>query len=199
MANTDLSTFRRFDVSSFRPLLSTYPIGFLLLISAFLMISGFRPVEAQVMHLEIRVDSGFGLGDLVMPNLTKQASPGDGLIKTAYDHENSGQLTIYSTENVHLIVNLTSPDYLIRDEENILPLDLRIAYVYSGINGPIAVNPVAETTTTIRMSPGNLLINEMTDPPLKFETFLFFYGSVDVGEVDPGVYEGKVQVQVEYL
>jgi len=160
---------------------STYSIRLIFLISVFLMIASFRPAEAQVMHLEIRVDPEFGLGDLIMPDLTAQAAPGDGLVETAYDHENAGQLTLHTTENVHLIVTLTSPDYLIRDKENRLPLDLRLAYAHPVFAGPLNLNPVADTTTAIRMNPGNLLINDMLNPPLKFETYLLLYGSVDVG------------------
>lgn len=193
-----LSAFCHFILSSFRPLLSTFSIRLLSLIPLFVLVASFRPAEAQVMHLEIRVDPEFGLGDLIMPDLTAQAAPGDGLVETAYDHENAGQLTLHTTENVHLIVTLTSPDYLIRDKENRLPLDLRLAYAHPVFAGPLNLNPVADTTTAIRMNPGNLLINDMLNPPLKFETYLLLYGSVDVGDVSPGVYEGTVHLRVEY-
>jgi len=150
------------------------------------------------MHLEIRVDSEFGLGDLIRPELAVQAAPGDGLVETAYDDENAGQLTLHTTENVDLLVTLTAPEHLILDDENRLPLELQMAYAHPIIAGPPDINPVTDPTTAIRMSPGNLLINEMLSPPLKFETYLFLYGSVDVVDVAPGTYAGTVRLRVEY-
>jgi len=163
-----------------------------------MIIAGFRPVDAQVMHLEIRVDSEFGLGDLIRPELAVQAAPGDGLVETSYDEENSGQLTLHTTENVDLLVTLTAPEHLVLGEENRLPLEIRMAYAHPRSAGPLDINPVAGSSAAIRMNPGSLLINDMLSPPQKFETYLFLYGSVDVGDVDPGTYEGTVRLRVEY-
>lgn len=163
-----------------------------------MIIAGFRPPDLQVMHLEIRVDSEFSLGNLIRPELTVQAAPGDGLVETAYGDENAGQLTLHTSENVHLLVTLTTPGHLILDDENRLPLELLMAYAHPDIAAPPDMNPVAGSKAAIRMNPGNLLINDMLSPPTKFETFLFLYGSVDVGDVDPGTYEGTVRLRVEY-
>ncbi len=163
-----------------------------------MLMASLRPVDAQVMHLEIRVDAEFGLGDLIMPDLTAQAVPGDGLVQTDYDHENAGQLTLHTTENVHLIVTLTPPEYLVQDEDNRLPLDLQMAFAHPGTDGPPDIIPAAHPTAAIRMHPGNQLINDMLSPPVRFETYLILYGSVVVGDVYPGMYEGTVNVRVEY-
>ncbi len=190
MANPDLSTFR--------PLPSLFRLCLWFLIPLFVIVAGISPANAQVMHLEIRVDPEFGLGDLIMPDLTAQAAPGDGLVQTDYGHENAGQLTLHTSENVHLIVTLSPPEYLVQDEDNRLPLDLQMAYAHPGTNGPPDITPAADNTTIIRMHPGNQLINDMLSPPLKFETYLVLYGSVVVGGVSPGVYEGTVNLRVEY-
>ncbi len=193
-----LSSFRPFVILSFRPSLSTCRLRRWFLIPLFMIFAGFGAANAQVMHLEIRVDSEFGLGDLIRPELAVQAAPGDGLVETSYDGESAGQLTLHTTENVDLLVTLAAPEHLVLDEENLLALELRMAYAHPIIAGPPDINPVADPTTTIRMNPGNLLINDMLSPPLKFETYLFFYGSVNIGDVAPGTYAGTVRLRVEY-
>ncbi len=150
------------------------------------------------MHLEIRVDPEFGLGEFSAPDLTVQTAPGDGHVETPYDHENAGRLTLHTRENINLKVTMTAPDALVLDQSNQIPLELHMAYAYTHIPGPSEINLPEGDTVAIRMHPGNQLINDMRSPPVKFETQLILYGSVVVGDVSPGIYEGTVNVRVEY-
>ncbi len=179
-------------------MLNTHRVLLFFLAAVFMLMASLRPGNAQVMHLEFRVDAEFGLGEFKAPDLTAQAAPGIGLVQTDYDHENAGQLTLHTTENVDLIVTLTAPEYLVQDEDSRLPLDLQMAFAHPGTAGPTDITTATHPTTTIRMHPGNKLINDMRSPPVKFETCLFLYGSVVVGDVSPGMYEGTVCLRVEY-
>ncbi len=193
-----LLSFCHSILPSSRPSLSTSSLRLLLLIPLLMIAIGVRPASAQVMHLEIRVDPEFGLAEFNAPDLTAQASPGEGLVETAYDQENAGQLTLHTREVVDLKVTMTAPDVLVLDQDNQIPLDLWMAYAYVPNPGPSDINILEENSVVIRTHPGKMLVDHMISPPPRFESFLYFFGNVVVGDVSEGIYEGTVRLRVEY-
>lgn len=156
-----------------------------------------------------------GAGDLDFG----QVIPGVGGISNPYFIElaDSKQLEIIGVHYLDVYVDITATDLELIDEtcsgDCTIPFQLQAAYSNSGFeNNSIAnaqIIPVSNNMTGARF-PIMKRQNQPPGPPpappteafnqdlVNDTAILYIYGSIDVGDVQPGNYQGTIEITVTY-
>ncbi len=154
--------------------------------------------KAQQMHFHLVVEHEFAVTNFQYPDFGMVIA-GSGWVYLAVDSELAGFFSISATENVPLIATIQAPERLVRDSTNSIPLHLEAAYVRDGQINPALAEPFVNNRASFTLSNRGMLIDENYTWLRELKAFVFLYGTVYVGDVEPGVYYGEVMISLEYL
>ena len=150
------------------------------------------------MHFHLVVDNEFAVSSLQNPDFG--IIPVDtGWVHLPVESERAGFFAISSTENVQLIAAVTSPERLVMNSSNSIPLRLEAAYTQDGLTNPGLATPFVDKRASFTPSTRGMLIDKNYTWLRELKANVFLYGAVYVGDVEPGVYYGEVVVSLEYL
>ena len=184
----------------------------------FFLISSFVATQAQ--HISFGTWAGSDIlittgvpGDLNFNNKTQVINPGINQTVTINLHDQEAAvLTIEGTEYYDVTVSIDAPPTLDLDATNKIPFHMRFAY--SNLNPAdvtVAKNQAVEVPASFNSATFPIFrrVNGPPGPPPtppssgyvppRKTAWLFIYGSVGpVGSVDAGLYEGIINITVEY-
>lgn len=170
---------------------------FLIIIVTFLFICQVR-AEAQFIHFQMEVETelstnvlqDFSFGDLITNSGTTQVElggPGMGIFE------------IRGLNNQRLMVSLNAPSYLSHTSdgtEEQIPIKIEASYNNHG-----DVNDISQAQPFLEGSLTEFTLGESTSQSNQSSwesAYIYVYGSIDVGEVPTGLYEGSIVLTVEY-
>lgn len=102
----------------------------------------------------------------------------------------------YYTQNVFVEVN--APEYLLSETINSndkIPITLHASYSNTGLNNPKNSTPLLNNIGYIPIHKNNTSIVK-TD--VWQELFIYIYGTIDVGNIEKGIYSGVVVLYIDY-
>lgn len=155
--------------------------------------------NAQQMNIQLVVENEFAISGLRTPDWGLVPT-GSGKTFLHANDEQAGIFIISATENTHVLLNLDAPEQLVSDKGNTIAFAPEVAFVQDGISDARLAKPIACNRAYFPLSTGNLILDQnIFERIQELRTTVFFYGSVYVGDVMPGIYFGVVTVNVEYL
>lgn len=155
------------------------------------------PSRAQFLRLEIVIEDDISIVDA--RTLQTDIIPANfGWFHIQPNDELAGRLTISTAENINLYVSIQAPNELVMDQDNKLPFVLEAAYLNTGNMNVRNAIPFDGQNTYFPMNNSGLLADNMPASSIPLRSTIFFYGSIYVGMVDPGVYSGVVNVTIEF-
>lgn len=150
------------------------------------------------MHFRLVVENEFAVTNFRHPGFGN--IPVDsGWAYLPVESEQVGFFTISATENVQMMAAITYPEMLVMNLSNSIPLRFEAAYVQDGLTSPNLAIPFTDNCASFRLSSRGMLIDENYEWLKELKTNVFLYGSVSVGDVEPGIYYGNVMISLEYL
>ena len=175
-------------------LLNIIVAGFVLLLPAL--------ANAQVMRLEFNVESEL-FTEQLQELFFGDRLPMAGLISVPLGDPDMGIYRITGSANLILDVDVTTPGRLVHVNEEFadffIPLELGFAYANREENniehailfeGSLATYPIT-----------TLFDNTIVDPtqaiPL-VNSYLYVFGSIEIGDIPQGIYEAEVVISIEY-
>ncbi len=155
------------------------------------------PAPAQFMRIQLVIDEEISISD-VRTLETGQIPLNFGWFHIDLNDDYAGRFTIRTSENINLLVSVQAPDELVLNANNTLPFQLEAAYLNTGNRNLRQAVAFDNKQAFFPIINNGLLIENMSSQQLPLEASMFFYGSVHVGQVDPGVYSGEVVVTINY-
>jgi len=152
---------------------------------------------AQFMRIQLVVDEEISISD-VRTLETGQIPLNFGWFHIDLNDDYTGRFTIRAMENINLMVSIQAPDELVLNANNTLPFQLEAAYLNTGNRNLRQAVALDNKQAFFPIINSGLLIENMPSQQLPLEATMFFFGSVYVGQVDPGVYSGEVVVTINY-
>lgn len=152
---------------------------------------------AQTMRLQFIVEEEFSIKNVRHIDLGL-LQPGFGWVQFQKQDYSAGQFSISASENVNIIVSYVAPEELVKDVDNTLPVKMEAAYLNDGTNNARNAITFDNNNAVFQINNSGLMVDQMDARIHKLECWLYFYGNVYVGDVEPGVYYGFLQVRVEY-
>ncbi|MEX2600577.1 MAG: hypothetical protein WD355_02945 [Balneolaceae bacterium] len=117
-----------------------------------------------------------------------------GLVQINLGDPNMGVFSIFSVRTSRMLVSLETPDFLEHpDLDARIPIDLQLAYVNFGVNDFRLSEPLLDSEREI------VIENPPNQPNAEWSSaYLYVYGSIDIGNVPNGMYQGDVLMSVEF-
>ncbi|NQV49652.1 MAG: hypothetical protein HQ507_04110 [Candidatus Marinimicrobia bacterium] len=180
------------------------PIRFIL--SVFLIIGLTQKIQAQVIQFSVHVASSLNASKDQDMDLGTAIS-GSGLSQVNLGDPGMGIFSITGNEELDVIVTLTAPANLTHTgaSADVIPFTLEFAYANRGVND---VNQaVAGTGGTARFQMRQRDSGPAGAPPTppsahytaaNETAYIYIYGSMTVGNIDPGTYSGDVDLTITY-
>lgn len=177
----------------FRHILSLLLIG----LPAMLLTS--RPVEAQFIRVTMEVESELSTQTL-QPLSFGQLYQNTGPVSVGMGAENMGIFSISGSPIQKVRVSLQSPELLRHADRSLndsLEVSIQAAYANRGANRVEDARPFNDEQAQFQMmeNTGNLtsaaLLRDVT-------AYIYIFGNLSVGDVEPGLYDGDVVIEVEY-
>lgn len=156
--------------------------------------------EAQFLRIVMEVEpelSAQTLQPLDFGQLYQNAGP----IEVNMGENNMGIFTVMGYPNQSVRVSLHSPELLRHADRSFsdsLNISIRAAYANRGVNRIEDARLFNGNTAQFQMmeSTGGLTPTQMMQ---NATAYIFIFGSISVGDVQPGHYDGMVVMEVEYL
>ncbi|MFP4468765.1 MAG: hypothetical protein ACLFN2_07335 [Bacteroidales bacterium] len=153
--------------------------------------------SAQFLRLQLVVEKETGV------SRAREMDPGTiparaGWVEMGLTDEFAGRFSIGAPENINVKVSVDAPAELVLDAANLMPLNLRVAYLNDRTENPRNAIPFPGESATFALSNCGCLVENMDPDHHQPEAHLLFYGGVYAGDIRPGVYRGTVTVRVEY-
>jgi hypothetical protein len=154
--------------------------------------------HAQFIHSQMEIETE--LSAVVVQNLSfGDVIANSGVTQIEMGNPNMGIFEIRGLRDQQLLVSLDPPSYLSHTGEDIegqIPLSIEASYNNSGeINELNYAQPFQENQYTRFTLGGTNGEGNMSAWAL---AFVYIYGSIEVGEVPEGTYEGTLVFTVEY-
>ena len=167
-----------------------------LFFTAFFVLPHFHS-DAQFIRLQLELEDEVTL-EASRPFQFGSIPVNYGWVQIGMNDELAGRIVLRTMENINLLVSVNAPEQLIKDQNNVMPLDIRAAY-YNSIpeRNP---NPIEFEGATARfqVNDSGKLVEQMDRRRERLESTIYIYGSVFAGRIEPGVYRGTVIVRIEY-
>ncbi len=151
--------------------------------------------EAQFVNIEFEIEPE--LSASVEQNLSfGEQIAGAGQIDINLGDLNVGIFSIRAINTQSLHVMLNYPESLINSSNftgDGIFLNLKLAYNIDENN--------ARTSTTLPNSLGLINLNEhqTNDSDIWKLVYIYVFGSIEIGNVSPGIYEGNIHLNIEYF
>ena len=170
----------------------------------FLGISG--STHAQVIQFSVHVASSLNASKDQDMDLGT-AIAGSGLTQVNLGDSGMGIFSITGNEELDVIVTLTAPANLTHTgaSSDVIPFSLEFAYANRGVND--VNHAVVGTGGSARFQMKQRVSGPAGAPPVppsayhttSDETaYIYIYGSMTVGSIDPGLYSGDVDLTITY-
>lgn len=153
--------------------------------------------QAQFLRLQLVVEDEIAISRSDRMDLG-MIRPNQGWVQVNVMDDFAGRLTLRTTENNNVIVNIRASEELIMDGFNRMPFLFEAAYVNDGSNDPRNAIPITNNQAAFPINNNGLLAENMANHRQQLQLTLLFYGSIYAGEIEPGVYSGNVLVTIEY-
>ena len=183
-----------------------------------MFVLGVPGVQAQFLRIQLKVPTKAAYYDITMPRFGN-LYPNAGWIVIPPGDPRIGSFNISNIENITVMVGIAAPASLVMNEENQLPLRIEAAWLNDGTNRPhvaIPFEPLAQNrkltlpstvgkttrfigdyaTFNLRSTTSFTGKSTLSDDPLTAWVYLF--GALYVGDVEPGIYKGEIFVTIEY-
>lgn len=153
--------------------------------------------RAQIMRLQFVVEEEFSIRNVryVNPGLLQH---GLGWVAFQNHDLSAGHFSISASENVNILVTYEAPEELTKDADNTLPVKIEAAYLNDGTNNARNAITFNDNNAFFQINNSGLMVDKMDARIHKLECWVYFYGSIYLGDVEPGVYYGFLKVRVEY-
>lgn len=141
-------------------------------------------IEAE---LSASIEQELNFGNLIINSGLTEINIGD---------VNMGVFTIRAINTQTLYINMEYPNSLAgvdRFNADVIPLDLAMAYN--------AKSDVAKDAIELTDGKGYILVNDSgsDEPEIWKIMYLYLYGSIDIGNINAGTYEGTISLNIEYF
>ncbi len=155
-----------------------------------------KSTVAQLMRIEFVVEEEFFVGNLryVQPGLL---TPGDGQVNIALDDTKAGRVSISAAENLDILVSVEASEQLAMDAQNAIPWVIESYYINDGTDN--SANAVAFTNNhaTFPVNNSGLLADALGGRIHRLKAHIVFAGDLYIGDIEPGVYYGRITVRIE--
>lgn len=171
----------------------------LLLIGLPMILLTSRPAEAQFIRVTMEVESELSTHSL-QPLSFGELYQNTGPVQVSMGADNMGIFSISGAPIQKVRVSLQSPDLLHHADRSLgdsLEISIQAAYANRGANRVEDARLFNDDQAQFRMmeNTGNLtsaaLLRDVT-------AYIYIFGSLSVGNVEPGLYDGEVVMEVEY-
>lgn len=169
------------------------------IMSLFLNILCINAIVAQFINLQIRIEPE--LSATVEQNLSfGQIIINSGVTEIALGDVNMGVFNVRAYHTQNIFIELEFPDALLHNNPSVsdeIPIDLNIAYSNNGRNNYEEAIPLINNQGFLPVfAPSRVGDNNRSD--IWKEMFLYVYGSITVGAIQEGIYNGEILLLVEY-
>lgn len=171
-------------------------------IAAFLLIGVLgiaASATAQFLNLEIEITPEVSLNQvqkLDFGTFYRNA----GVIKIELGDMNMGVLNVTGSRSQLLQVDLAAPSYLVHRNPAIkdrIPFQMNAAYANKGANDYREATVFKDNTALFKILDGNVS-SKNSENDVWENAYIYLYGSLNVGNIEPGVYEGTVLLRIGY-
>ena len=162
----------------------------------------------QVIQFSIYVDSELTATTEQDLNFGDFIITGQGLTEVNLGDSNMGKFRITGNEEMDIIVTMTAPGNLTRQDggTDVIPLTLNLAYNNKGVDDSAQAVTIVGSTVRIPMKArvgGRPAGPPPTPPhsgyiPAEVDVFLYIFGDINVGSVAAGSYTATVSITIEY-
>ena len=157
-------------------------------------------LNAQFINLQITVEPELSA------SVEKELNFGELVVNSgSYDINfgdiNMGIFNIKAFHTQNLFIRVDHPSTLIHSDPSILDeiqIDFSIAYNYSGNNNLSLATILNNNNSAYLPIQSNTSSNEIGKGEVWKKVYLYIFGSINVGNITPGVYNGELSLNVAY-
>lgn len=148
------------------------------------------------MRIEFAVEEEFFIGNLryVKPGLLQ---PDSGRVNIPFDDAKAGRVSISAAENLDIQVSVEASAHLAMDAENTIPWVIESFYINDGSADSTSVVAMTNNSATFPVNNSGLLADRLGGRMHRLHAHIIFAGDLYVGNVEPGVYYGRITVRIE--
>lgn len=151
----------------------------------------------QVLHIGFSVPAEFVATGFIRPETVLWTLNHNGT-QTELASNRSGRLTIKTMENTMLVVSADSPDNLISETGERIPLSLDMFWLNTGGRDKTNARHLKDPPAGVQMNKSNYLFDRISVEQNFLRAFLFINVSAYTGDASPGIYQGTVKFVLEY-
>lgn len=151
------------------------------------------PVSAQSLYISLDIPSSVGVSTLTPMVMELQYDQSINM----QTMRGMAEFIISASENLPVMVKITSTGQLLNNRQQSLPLALSLAYQNDGLAGP--PDPPPENTSAVFSLKNNgLMRNNMKTDTGIWNGIINIYAQAPITNYSPGTYSGDINVTIEY-